>query len=70
MSMESIVLKVDGMSCSHCENRVKKAVAGLDGVQDVAVSLEDKTVTVAYDSAILGVALLQETIEDQGYDVV
>lgn len=67
--MDSIVLNVEGMSCSHCENRVKKAVSELAGVDDVSVSLENKTVTITYDKAIITEDLLTETIEDQGYDV-
>jgi copper chaperone len=68
--MSSIVLKVEGMSCSHCENRVKKAVGGLDGVRSVSVSLEDKTVTVELDSSAVTEQQIKEAIEEQGYDVV
>ena len=31
--MEKQVLKVEGMSCSHCENAVKTAVGALLGVE-------------------------------------
>ncbi|MDF2566970.1 MAG: hypothetical protein K0R90_426 [Oscillospiraceae bacterium] len=68
--MEKVVLNVDGMSCSHCENAVKGAVGGLSGVNDVSVSLEDKTVSVAFDSSKVSVEDIKSAIEDQGYDVV
>ncbi len=32
MSSEVKILIVEGMSCSHCENTVKKAVGALNGV--------------------------------------
>lgn len=68
--MENIVLRVEGMSCSHCENRVKKAVGNLTGVKSVAVSLGDKTVSVELDTTLLDPIKVRETIEHEGYDVV
>jgi copper chaperone len=68
--MNRIVLKVEGMSCSHCENRVKKAVGSLAGVSGVEVSLGDKTVTVELDSSAVTEQQIKDAIEEQGYDVV
>jgi len=68
--MEKTVLNVEGMSCSHCENAIKKAVGTLDGVSAVTVDLERKTVTVEYDSAKVSIDKIRSEIEDQGYDVV
>ena len=67
--MEKAVLKVEGMSCSHCENAVKKAVGALD-VSNVAVDLNAKTVTVEYDQATVSLDSIKNAIEEQGYDVV
>ena len=68
--MENIMIKVEGMSCSHCEDAVKKAVKALEGVDQVSVSLEDKTVSVDYDSKAVSLDSIKQAIEDQGYDVV
>lgn len=67
--METVVLNVQGMSCSHCEKAIKNAVGELEGVSDVAVSLDDATVTVKYGE---GVSLdkIKQEIEGQGYEVV
>ena len=67
--MEKIILNVEGMSCSHCENAVKKAVGALKGVREVVVSLENKTVIVVYRPSELSVEEIKNAIEDQGYDV-
>lgn len=64
--MDKTVLKVEGMSCSHCENAVKKAVGALDGVSSVSVNLKGKTVTVEYDSAKVSLDDIKNEIEDQG----
>ena len=68
--MEKTVLKVEGMSCSHCENAIKKAVGALDGVDTVTVDLKGKTVTVEYESSKVSLDRIKNEIEDQGYDVV
>jgi len=62
-------LKVEGMSCSHCEQSVKTAVSAIPGVTDVQVSLDEKTVTVIHDENVSLDAIKNE-IEDQGYDVL
>ncbi len=67
--MERIVLNVEGMSCSHCENAVKKAVSALDGVKTVDVDLEAKTVTVEFDPSKVTIDKIKVEITDQGYDV-
>lgn len=67
--MENVILKVDGMSCSHCENAVKKAVGMLDGIAKVTVSLEEKTVAVDYDASKVSPEKIRTEIEDQGYEV-
>ena len=68
--MERVVLNVEGMSCSHCENAIKKAVGALNGVSSVTVDLNGKTVTVEYESAKVVLDSIKNEIEDQGYDVI
>ncbi|OPZ84143.1 MAG: Copper chaperone CopZ [Firmicutes bacterium ADurb.Bin419] len=70
MATEVKTLNVEGMSCSHCENSVKKAVGSLNGVENVAVNLEGKKVTIEFDPERVSVDTIKDTIEDQGYDVV
>lgn len=68
--MEKTILNVEGMSCSHCENAVKKSVGALLGVNDVSVDLKGKTVTVEYDQSKVSIDSIKNEIEDQGYDVI
>lgn len=62
-------LNVDGMSCSHCENAVKKAVGAIGGVSAVDVDLKGKIVTATHEQSVTFEQIKTE-IEDQGYDVV
>lgn len=63
-------LKVSGMTCEHCEQAVKKALEGLNGVSGVEVHLDTGNVDVTYDNAQVSIADMREVVEDQGYDVV
>jgi len=68
--MVKVTLKVEGMSCSHCENAVKKAAGSINGVKSVEVDLKSKTVTIEHDPSLAPIGKIAEAIEDQGYDVV
>lgn len=67
--MENAVLNVKGMSCGHCVKAVEGSVGKLDGVNEVKVNLEEGQVTVTYDSNVVSLEKIKETIDDQGYDV-
>jgi copper chaperone len=67
--MQTTILNVEGMSCSHCESAVKKAVGALAGVKNVSVDLSGKTVTIDYNSDQVSLEDIRLAIEDQGYDV-
>ncbi|MGE5417846.1 MAG: copper chaperone CopZ [Acidobacteriota bacterium] len=69
MANETIILNVEGMSCSHCENSVKKAVGALNGVNAVNVDLKGKRVTVDMDTEKVSPETIKDVIEDQGYEV-
>ncbi|WP_079480251.1 copper chaperone CopZ [Halobacillus salinus] len=61
-------IKVEGMTCGHCEKAVNEALKELDGVQSVQVDLTSGDVEVTYDAPAT-VEQMEEAIEDQGYDV-
>ena len=69
MAKQLVVLSVEGMSCQHCVNAIRKAVGALNGVQRVEVDLQKKEVTVDFDSAAATLTAIKEAIEDQGYEV-
>lgn len=62
------VLRIKGMTCSHCQGRVQKALAGVDGVDSAQVDLE------AHEARVTGTDLqtdvLKSAVEDAGYEVV
>ncbi len=64
-------IKVEGMMCQHCVAHVKKALEGVDGVSDVAVSLEDAMATCTVADGVTDDALVAAiTAADYGAEVV
>ena len=51
--MESIELKIEGMSCEHCVARTEKSLAAVTGVNEVEVSLEPGAATVTGENVNL-----------------
>lgn len=58
---------VAGMTCGGCEGKVKKALAGIDGVNVETVSHKDGVAKVSYDPAKTDAAKIQKTISDTGF---
>ncbi|GIN39555.1 MULTISPECIES: copper chaperone CopZ [Heyndrickxia] len=67
--MENITLTVNGMSCGHCVNSIEGSVGKLNGVKNVSVDLDNGKVQVQFDSNVVSLNEIKETIDDQGYDV-
>jgi copper chaperone len=70
MKMEQKTLNVEGMSCEHCVKAVSNAIGGITGVEDVTVSLKDKTASFKYDPAITLIEAIITAITDEGFEVV
>ena len=63
--MNRTTLKIDGMSCGHCVESVKKALEGLDGVKVESVSVG--AAAVQYDPAVASPEQIVDAISDAGY---
>ena len=66
--MGKMVFKVPEVSCMHCVRQIEGALGKLDGVQDVNVDLEEKTVTVMAEPSMQQSIIA--AIEDAGFDVL
>jgi len=68
---EKIELKVAGMTCGHCELKVKQAVEHLPGVKGVSASFAEEKVTIEPDkSGTFNRQEIKEVIASLGYQVV
>jgi copper chaperone CopZ len=67
--METITLKVQGMTCQGCVRSVKKVLESVPGVREADVSLERGEAQVSYDPAKATLPQLRDTVEQAGYGV-
>jgi mercuric ion binding protein len=63
----TVTLAVDNMYCELCPGIVKKSLAKVDGVGQVAVSFEKKTAIVTYDDKKATLAALTAATTNAGY---
>ncbi len=67
--MKEITIKVNGMVCGGCENRVKNAVSNIEGVEEVTANHELGVVTVKANENVSEEAI-KNKIDDIGFEVV
>jgi copper chaperone len=67
MIMEHVVIRVAGMSCQGCVSSVTHVLKAVEGVDQVAVSLEAGEAAVDYDPRKTNPPALREAIEEAGY---
>jgi copper chaperone len=65
MKLENIMtLKVEGMTCGHCQKAVKEALEQVPGAQNVQVDLQKGLATV---EGVINPEPLIEAVVEEGY---
>jgi len=67
--LKSITLKVGGMTCGGCESSIESGLLDIEGVTDAQASHTDSLTTVKFDSTLVEIAQIKETITGIGYHV-
>ena len=67
--MKEIILNVNGMSCSGCENRVQNVIKNIDGIQDAIADHNTGKVKITLNKDV-SIDTLTDAIEDIGYEVI
>lgn len=65
--MAEAKLKIDGMSCQHCVQAVKKALSGVKGVSSADVEIG--SAAISYDDAKATLKDLEAAVETAGFSV-
>ena len=66
--MKETIIKVEGMVCNGCENRVQNALKNIDGVESVVADHVTGTVTVTSKNEVAE-STIKDIIEDIGFEV-
>jgi len=67
--MKEIILNVEGIACSGCENRIQNAISKMEGIEKVVASHENKNVIITAKEDISEEAI-KEKINDLGFSIV
>jgi copper chaperone CopZ len=64
---EVIEIKLPTMQCGTCKKNIEGAVKKLDGVEDVNVTVKEKTATVKFDKSKTDLSKIEGVIVSAGY---
>jgi copper chaperone len=67
--MSTLTLNVPDISCGHCKSSIEGAVSELAGIEKVEVTIDARTVDVAYDDDAVDRQKIVDAIEAVGYEV-
>ncbi len=65
--LQTISIAVEGMSCVSCAARVKRTLKGIDGVEQVEVSLERREAVVRFSPEKVSPERLESALNGLGY---
>jgi sulfite exporter TauE/SafE/copper chaperone CopZ len=60
-------LRIGGMTCVNCQNRIEKKLKNTAGIQDAVVSYETGTASVRYDPSVITLGEIKAAVEELGY---
>ena len=67
-AVKETVIDIEGMTCMSCVRTIEGMISKLDGIQQITVSLENKSATVSYDPSKLTADKIANEIDDLGFD--
>jgi copper chaperone len=62
-------LKIEGMTCSHCEMTISKELAKLAGAKDIKVTAADGTAHLSVDDSVTP-SEVAAAIDEAGYKLI
>ena len=66
-----IEIRISGMSCTGCENRVENVLKNIENVESVNANYNTGTVEIGTNNIKdLDIDMIKETLEDLGYDIL
>lgn len=66
-NMQTILLSVEGMTCSGCEIAIENSLIRLEGVSHADASHTEGTATVTFDPGKVNIDNLRKAVEGAGY---
>ncbi|MDR0402133.1 MAG: sulfite exporter TauE/SafE family protein [Treponema sp.] len=67
--MTTKTIRIGGMSCVNCQNRIEKKLKSTVGVEEASVDFNTGAAAVTWDASALGFSEIKSAIESLGYEV-
>ncbi len=67
LTSQSVLLDMQNMTCAMCKFTIKKALQGVEGVEEANVDYDTKTAKVTFNPQKTGVDALIKATTDAGY---
>lgn len=68
---KKIEIRISGMSCTGCENRVENVLKTIENVESVNANYNTGIVEIETNNIKdLDIDMIKETLEDLGYDIL
>lgn len=68
--MNKETIKIGGMTCAACSQRVEKAIAKLEGISKVSVNLATEKASFEYDPQVIRLSVIKDCVIKTGYQVL
>jgi sulfite exporter TauE/SafE/copper chaperone CopZ len=68
--MQTQTIRIGGMTCVSCRDRIEKTLKSTAGVGDAAVNFNSGTATVSYNASVVAFHEIKAAIEKLGYTVL
>jgi len=65
--MQAQTIRIGGMTCVNCQNRIEKKLKSLAGIEIAEVDYSAGTAKITYDEAVVSLSSINSAIESLGY---
>jgi copper chaperone CopZ len=62
-------LRIEGMTCDHCEESIQKGVIALAGIDSISANHQDSSAFVRFNASETNLDKIVEAIEGRGFQV-
>ncbi len=67
---QRVTIRIGGMSCAACANRIERALSKIEGVQNANVNFAAEKASVEFEQDKVAVSTIASVVEEQGYRVI
>ena len=66
--MKEIILKIEGMHCTGCSNRLEKVLNNSEGIENAKVIFDKAEAIISYNDEKISVEGIKDVIKDAGFE--